>query len=109
MCVREADLPLHKTHATLLAEDKVAPEGVDYHEDQFVERRWGWILPPFAQDSVPAQFFITRQSWHEWLVWEEATREDQDRNGDEEVRKHKGNAPACHVVPSISSTTQAIV
>lgn len=48
-------VPLNKSHTALFAKDEVAPECIDYHEDQFVEGWLRWVLPLcLAYHAIPA-------------------------------------------------------
>jgi hypothetical protein len=82
----ESALPLHESHAAVLSIDEVAPQRVDYHEDQLIEWCFWWFLPMRSYFIIPSKLLILRQPWHKGFVWEEASREDQDRDRDQEVR-----------------------
>jgi hypothetical protein len=86
---RSRIVPLHKAHPALLAKHKVAPQRIHNHKHQLVERRRGRRLPLLPQLRLETQLLVHREPGHEWLVRKKPRREDEDRNGDEEVRERE--------------------
>lgn len=83
-----ADLnePLDKSHGAILPEHEIAPEGIDNHEYDLVERRKCCSAHPFL--SVIAILPICKTGQHR-LIGKKASCEYQDRNREKEVRKGK--------------------
>jgi hypothetical protein len=73
----QTDIPLHVTHRAVLSKDKIAPQRIDNHEDHLVKWRMVFLLA--------AILFPIRKTRQDRLVWKESSREDQDRNWEQEV------------------------
>ena len=78
--------PLNKSHGAILSEYEIAPQGIYDHEYDLVERRIRVRAEPFLPIIAVRPICKTGQYR---LVGEEASCEDQDRNGEKEVRKSK--------------------
>lgn len=79
-----ANEPLNECHCAILSEHEIAPQRIDDHEYDFVERRMRSRTSPSL--SI-VNIFPTRKTRQYRLVGEEASCEDQDRNGEKEVCK----------------------
>jgi hypothetical protein len=90
------DVPLHKAHPTIFAEHEVTPQRIHDHEDQLVERRLRRLAPSLSEYNAFTNFFIRCQPWHKRLIREEASREDENRDWDQEVRDHEKERSGRH-------------
>jgi hypothetical protein len=79
----QTDIPLHVTHRAVLSKDKIAPQRINNHEDHFVEWRMMFLLA--------AILFPIRKTRQDRLVWKESSREDEDRNWEEEVGEREAS------------------
>ena len=76
--------PLNKPHCAVLSEHEIAPQRIDNHEYDLVERRMrSWTRPSL---KIVAILPICKAGQYR-LVGEEAGCKDQDRNREKEVRK----------------------
>ena len=79
---RQADIPLHITHRAVLSKDEIAPQRIDNHEYHLAERRMHFGSGLFLLAAIIFPVCKTRQ---DWLVGKESSREDKDRNWEQEV------------------------
>lgn len=76
--------PLNESHCAILSEHEIAPQGIYDHEYDLVERRMRFSAKPFI--PIIAVLPVCKTGQYR-LIGEEASCEDQDRNGEKEVRK----------------------
>ena len=85
---RQADIPLHITHRAVLSKDEIAPQSIDNHEYHLVERRMHFGSGLFLLAAIIFPVCKTRQ---DWLIGKESSREDQDRNREQEVSEREAS------------------
>ena len=85
---RQADIPLHITHRAVLSKDEIAPQRIDNHEYHLVERRMHFGSGLFLLAAIIFPICKTRQ---DRLVRKETSREDQDRNWEQEVSEREAS------------------
>ena len=80
------DAPLNKSHGAALSEHEIAPQGIDDHEYDLVERRMCFRADPFL--SIVTILPICKTGQYRF-IGKEASCKYQDCNREEEVRKSK--------------------
>jgi hypothetical protein len=82
------DIPLHVTHRAVLSKDEIAPQRIDNHEDHLVEWRMGFSARLFLLAAI---IFPIRETRQDGLIGKESSREDQDRNWEQEVGEREAS------------------